>query len=312
MKLSKAKLAALIVLMVLLLSAGALYVPDKTVAELSPRWAVVPSQFMTVDGQQVHIRDEGLKSDPVPIVLLHGTSASLHTWQGWTEALQQKRRVIRFDLPAFGLTGPFNNRDYSIEHYTKFVQQVLAQLKVEQYVLAGNSLGGNIAWHVAVVAPQQVKQLILVDAAGYPYQAKSIPIGFRIAQIPVLNKMMEYTLPRNMVEASVRNVYADPNKVSSELVDRYYDLTLREGNRQALVDRFKQISASDSEKVKQLTMPTLILWGKQDQLIPVEYAQHFQQDIKGSQLVVFDNLGHVPHEEDPQQTVSAVMKFLAL
>ena len=108
------------------------------------------------------------------------------------------------------------------------------------------------------------------------------------------------------------NVYADPNKVSAELVDRYYDLTLREGNRQALVDRFKQISANDSEKVKQLTMPTLILWGKQDQLIPVEYAQHFQQDIKGSQLVVFDNLGHVPHEEDPQQTVSAVMKFLAL
>ena len=209
MKPSKAKLAALIVLMVLLLSAGALYVPDKTVAELSPRWAVAPSQFITVDGQQVHIRDEGVKTDPVPIVLLHGTSASLHTWQ-------------------------------------------------------------------------------------------------------VLNKMMEYTLPRNMVEASVRNVYADPNKVSAELVDRYYDLTLREGNRQALVDRFKQISASDSEKVKQLTMPTLILWGKQDQLIPVEYAQHFQQDIKGSQLVVFDNLGHVPHEEDPQQTVSAVMKFLAL
>ncbi len=115
MKPSKAKLAALIVLMVLLLSAGALYMPDKTVAELSPRWAVAPSQFMTVDGQQVHIRDEGVKTDPVPIVLLHGTSASLHTWQ-------------------------------------------------------------------------------------------------------VLNKMMEYTLPRNMVEASVRNVYADPNKVSAELV----------------------------------------------------------------------------------------------
>ncbi|WP_107865556.1 alpha/beta fold hydrolase [Agitococcus lubricus] len=307
------KIVLLVMSLLLCVGAGSVaYVPDKTVAALSPRWAASPSQFITIEGMQVHLRDEGVRDDPQPIVLLHGTSASLHTWEGWVSHLKTQRRVISFDLPAFGLTGPFPDNDYRIEHYTQFVQQVTTHLGIKEYVLAGNSLGGHIAWHVALASPQQVKKLILVDAAGYPFTPKSIPIGFRIAQIPVLNKVMEYTLPRHMVDASVRNVYADPNKVSTDLVDRYYDLTLREGNRRALVERFKQVSADNSDAIKTISQPTLILWGKQDQLIPVELANKFHQDIQGSQLLVLDGLGHVPHEEDPQQTVKAVIDFLAL
>lgn len=286
-------------------------VSDKSLTQLTPRWALPPSTFIEVNGMKVHVRDEGPRDDPQPLVLLHGTSASLHTWEGWVKALKDQHRVITLDMPGFGLTGPFLTDDYSMQHYVVFLNQTLKQLQVRQYSLVGNSLGGGIAWHMALAYPDQVKKLILVDATGYMVKPKSTPIGFRIAKIPVLNKVMEFTLPRRVVESSVRAVYADPSKVSEELVERYYDLTLRTGNRRALVERFKQApSGADSDAIQNIKTPTLILWGKQDQLIPVENAARFHKDIQGSQIRIFEGLGHVPHEEDPVQTAEAARSFL--
>lgn len=288
------------------------WAPDRPVETLTARWAPPPSQFVPLQGMQVHLRDEGPRTDPQPIVLLHGTSASLHTWNGWADALKGQRRVIRMDLPGFGLTGPMPDGDYRLTRYVNFVIALLDQLGVQQAVLAGNSFGGNLAWKIAVDHPQRVSKLVLVDAAGYPFDPASMPIGFKIAQIPALRPMMEHTLPRSMIEASVRNVYGDPSKVTPELVDRYQELTLRAGNRGALVERFRQSPSGEfTEQIKQVRQPTLILWGGQDRLIPPDNALHFQRDIAGSRLVMFDALGHVPHEEDPAQTVAAVKAFLA-
>ena len=288
------------------------WAPDKPVEALSAQWAQPPSQFMALQGMQVHLRDEGPRDDPLPIVLLHGTSASLHTWEGWAEALRGQRRVIRMDLPGFALTGPNPENDYSIERYVAFVAALADQLGVQRFVLGGNSLGGQIAWTTAVAHPQRVSKLVLVDAAGYPFDPASMPIGFKIAQIPALRPMMEHTLPRSMIESSVRNVYGDPAKVTPELVDRYLELTLRAGNRGALVERFRQSPSGEfTAQIPQVRQPTLILWGGQDRLIPPDNALHFQRDIAGSRLVMFDALGHVPHEEDPAQTVAAVQDFLA-
>lgn len=304
-------------LLALLLVVAGVYVaatwaPDRPVAELKPRWAPPPSTFVEINGMQVHIRDEGPRNDPLPIVLLHGTSASLHTWQGWVAALKGEHRVISVDMPGFGLTGPTPDGDYSMKNYVKFVLAVLDKQGVSRCVIAGNSFGGYVAWETAWAAPLRVQKLILVDAGGYPVTAASMPIGFRIAKIPVLNKLMEKTLPRGMIESSVRNVYGDPSKVTPELVDRYYELTLREGNRAALVQRFRQAPAGgDAQRIPDITMPTLILWGGKDHLIPQASGEHFQKDIKGSQLVVFNGLGHVPHEEDPVSTVAVVKQFLA-
>ena len=306
------------ILGVLLLACGifalagviATWAPDRTVAQLSARWAQPPSQFITVDGMQVHVRDEGPRDDAEPIVLLHGTSASLHTWDGWTQALTPQHRVIRFDLPAFGLTGPHPNNDYSMAMYVRFVGAVLDQLQVKKFVLVGNSLGGQIAWSTALALPQRVSKLVLVDAAGYPFASTSVPIGFRIARTPGLRVLMQYVLPRGAIDNSVRNVYGDPSKVTPELVDRYYDLTLRAGNREALAHRMDQRLSGDEASIQKLTQPTLILWGAKDHLIPLENAHRFAADIKGSKLVVFDALGHVPHEEDPAQTVAAFRAFL--
>jgi pimeloyl-ACP methyl ester carboxylesterase len=153
------------------------WAPDRPVEELKARWAQAPSQFITVQGMQVHVRDEGPRDDPVPVVLLHGTSASLHTWEGWTGALKGQRRVIRFDLPGFALTGPHPHDDYSIDAYVRFVVATLDRLGIARCVLAGNSLGGQIAWAVAATHPTRVERLVLVDAAGYPFEPQSVPIG---------------------------------------------------------------------------------------------------------------------------------------
>lgn len=306
-------LGVLLVAVIVFAIAGVLatWAPDKSVDELSIKWAQKPSTFVPVLGMTVHVRDEGLKSDPVPIVLLHGTSASLHTWDGWVQALKEERRIIRFDLPGFGLTGPDPRNDYSIEAYVRFVTAMLDALGVQQCILVGNSLGGSIAWETAAALPQRIQRLVLVDSAGYPMQSQSVPLAFKIARTPGLNALMERILPLGVVQSSVRNVYGDPSKVTAELVDRYYDLALREGNRKALVHRFKQGLYGDEALIKTLKLPTLILWGAKDHLIPLENARRFTTDIQGSTLVVFDDLGHVPHEEDATATVNAMKKFLS-
>ena len=290
----------------------AFWAPDVPVDVLKSRWAKSPSTFITVNGMQVHLRDEGPKNELTPIVLLHGTSASLHTWDGWVAVMAKERRVIRFDLPGFGLTGPSPDDDYRLASYSKFVAAMLDALSVKKVILAGNSLGGNIAWATAAAYPDRIERLILVDAGGYAFTSASVPLGFRIAQLPGINQLMSRILPRSLIENSVRNVYGDPAKVTTELVDRYYDLAVREGNRRALGLRFSQTQRGEqSEKIALLKLPVLILWGGKDRLVPPENADRFHHDIAASQLQIFADLGHVPQEEDAARTVAAATKFIA-
>jgi pimeloyl-ACP methyl ester carboxylesterase len=320
------------VVVLLLAMGGSLalsWASDRRVESLKGRWAAPDSgsRFMDVRGMAVHLRDEGPVNDLTPIVLLHGTGASLHTWDGWAAELSKTRRVIRMDLPGFGLTGPYagtwlnqEGGQYSLVNYARFVVATLDALDVKQpVVLAGNSLGGQIAWETAdylktSAAPSQSKRvakLILVDSAGYDFKPIEMPKAFEAAEIALLSPITENTLPRFLLARDVRSVYGDPSKVTPELIDRYYELALREGNRRALGLRMREPRAIAPERIANITQPTLILWGGQDRLIPPSNAALFVRDIKGSQLVVFDKLGHVPHEEDAAQTVAAVQTFLA-
>jgi pimeloyl-ACP methyl ester carboxylesterase len=303
-----------VVVMLVLLVGGvaSVWAPDRPVDTLKARWATPPSTFVLVQGMQVHLRDEGPRDDATPIVLLHGTSASLHTWDGWAERLHATRRVIRMDLPGFGLTGPHPKDDYRIDTYAGFVIGAMDALGVRQAVVAGNSLGGEIAWNTAVLHPQRVSRLVLIDSAGYPFTPNSVPLGFRIARMPVVNRLMAHVLPRSVVAASVRNVYGDPSKVTDALIDRYVELTLREGNRSALPKRFALVRQTDATRIATIRQPTLILWGGLDRLIPLDSAQRFARDIPGAKLLVFDRLGHVPQEEDPATSVAELQRFLAL
>ncbi|MCK6430670.1 MAG: alpha/beta hydrolase [Burkholderiaceae bacterium] len=289
------------------------YAPDRPPEALMTRWAPAPSQLLALQGMAVHMRDVGPRDDPLPIVLLHGTAASLHTWDGWAAALAPTRRVITVDLPGFGLTGPEPRGDYRIERYVRFLVGLLDALGVKRCVLGGNSLGGEIAWNTALAAPERVERLILVDAVGYPLDFFDLPLGFQIALIPGLNRLTEISLPRPLVAASVRDVYGDAARVTADAVDRYYELALRAGNRRALTQRLRQADNADrSERIRAVAQPTLILWGGRDRLIPPAHGERFARDIRASRHVRFDGLGHVPQEEDPARTVAEVKRFLGL
>jgi pimeloyl-ACP methyl ester carboxylesterase len=308
------RMVAIILAVVVLLVVGGiglLWTPDRSVDSLKARWAPPPSQFIRLQGMMVHVRDQGPRDDPLPLVLIHGTASSLQTWEDWVRALERTRRVITMDLPGFGLTGPDPEGDYHIARYVRFIAGLLDTLRVKRCAIGGNSLGGEIAWNFTVDAPQRVAALILVDSAGYAFESRSVPIGFRLARIPGLRTLSGHLLSRRMVGASVRNVYGDPSRVTDALVERYYELMLRPGNRQALGERFAQMRPGENAaRIPSITVPTLILWGGRDRLIPYAYGERFAHDIKASVLLPFDDLGHVPQEEAPARTVVPVERFL--
>lgn len=279
---------------------------DIPVEALKLKYANEASQFMELSGMPVHYRDEG---DGIPLVLVHGTAASLHTWDDWTEILKKDYRVIRMDLPAFGLTGPHPDANYSIKAYTAFLDQFLLQLDVDSLYLAGNSLGGNIAWNFAADHPERGKKLILLDASGYPSDEPD-PWIFSLARTPILNLIVSALTPRSIIKNNLKQVYFDDEKITAPLITRYHQMTLRAGNRQAFIDRAKTPSVDHTARLDSLQMPTLILWGAQDTWIPLDDGQKFAWDIKHSELVVLENTGHVPMEESPEESVRVMMDFL--
>jgi pimeloyl-ACP methyl ester carboxylesterase len=300
-------------IVVLSLAVGMSYAPDRPAQALVARWAPPPSDFIDVDGLVVHLRDEGPRDDPAPLVLLHGLGDSLHTWQGWAEALRPRHRVIRFDLPGAGLTGPHASGDYRGDTDARFVLSLLDRLGVRHFAIGGNSLGGDTAWRVAAMAPSRVTRLLLVDAAGYAVQPQQVPIGFAIAATPVLRSLATSLTPRALVAQSLQQMVGHPERVTAEQVDRCHELLLREGNRDALVQRLRQRrdeAGRDVARLRTLAMTTLILWGGQDRLLPPATAERFHHDIARSRVVVFDDLGHLPQQEDPKRTVAEVQRFL--
>ena len=285
---------------------------DVSVEELKKKYANTESEFVEIDGMQVHFRDQGLATDSLPIVLIHGTGASLHTWESWVNELKNKHRIITLDLPAYGLTGPNKTGDYSQDFYVNFMENFLLKLNIKRCVLGGNSLGGSITWAFALEHPERVGKMILVDAGGYPMVSKSVPIAFQIARMPIVGNLFKYILPYAVIEKSLQNVYVHDDRITPELIERYYDLASRTGNRKAFLDRMKSSIKNDNYlKIKTLTMPTLIIWGKEDGLIPLNVAEKFHKDLPNDTMIVFKNLGHTPMEEDPMKTVKAVKDFLS-
>jgi pimeloyl-ACP methyl ester carboxylesterase len=280
---------------------------DLPLGQLEQRWAGGASRFVDVDGMRVHYRDEG--TGPV-VLLLPGTGATLQTWDGWAAGLvADGKRVVRLDLPAFGLTGPNPSGDYRIRAYVDFLEHFVARLGLARFALGGNSLGGEIAWHYAVTHPARVEALVLVDPAGYPRQQPP-PLLFRLGRYPGLAWLMAHLDPRLLVEKTLRQAYGDPSRVTPALIERYYELALRPGNRAAFGARTAAPFEDRTAELRTLKVPALILWGAQDRLIPVADAQRFAHDVPGAQLKIYDDLGHVPMEEDGARTVADVRAFL--
>ncbi len=283
---------------------------DISVEDLKKDYANEHSQFVEVNEMNVHFRDEG---EGFPIVLVHGTAASLHTWNAWTNELKKTNRVIRMDLPAFGITGPNKNADYSIKAYTTFLHAFLEKLNLKKFYIAGNSLGGGIAWNYTAEYPHKVEKLILVDSSGLPTNI-DMPAIFRMVKTPLLKSLFLYVTPKILIKKNIQEVYADDSKVTDELVTRYHKMALRVGNRQAFIDRAKIDYSIDSivniEKLKSIQTPTLLIWGAQDLWIPLDNGIRMNRILVNSKLEVIENSGHVPMEENPQESLEILKNFL--
>ena len=284
---------------------------DLDVTQLKQTYAAedTGSQFISLEQATLHYRDQG--QGPT-IVLLHGIFASLHTWDVWADSLSQDYRVIRLDLPGFGLTGPASNNDYSIKAYLSHLHQLLKQLDTGPVHLVGSSLGGMIAWNYTATYPQQVSSLTLLDPAGYPFD---LPWILDVAQWPIVGDMFEYITPRFVVSMNVRSVYSDNDKITPETLDRYYQLLLHPGNRQAVVQGLRDFSHSHqsidpSAILQQIQQPALIMWGVDDAWIPFELAHRFNQDLPNSQLRLYPGVGHIPMGEIPERSLSDFRRFL--
>ncbi len=263
------------------------------------------------DGGQAHYRDEG-QPDGFPLVLIHGSNASLHTWELWVSELEEDFRIVSMDLPGHGLTGAVPGGTYDIDHMMAFVKEVVDELGLRQFALAGNSMGGNVSWNYALAHPSDVSHLILIASSGVPDPVEiEDPLAFRLVRMPVLNRVLTQITPRSLFADGLQSAFYDKSFVTDEMIDRYWDLALMKGTRGATAMRFRTpYDTSRSENLSQLAMPTLIMWGREDALVPVESAFVFEEEIPNSKLVIYDEIGHIPMEEHAVPSADEVRAFI--
>jgi pimeloyl-ACP methyl ester carboxylesterase len=283
------------------------YHPDIPIAQLKEKYAYADSQFDSLLGMSVHYR---IRGEGPTLLLLHGTAASLHTWEECTTALEKDFTVVSVDIPGFGLTGPHPEGDYSMTTYTDFIQAFSQRLSLDSFALAGNSLGGKIAWNYSLKYPEQVQQLILIDASGFANDRKD-PISFRLAKNDFTAPLLKSITPKRLVRNSLLDVYAQDEKVSDALVQRYFDLLLRPGNRQAFIDRVRSARTDNTHLLPQLKgKPVLIIWGAEDTWIPVQHVERFKKALPNAEAAILEGVGHVPMEEEPTLVADLIRDFL--
>lgn len=286
--------------------------PDIPDDVLVAKYGQKPSQFVTLgSGARVHYRDQGSRTGPA-LVLLHGSNASLHTWEPWVAQIGDQFRMVSVDLPSHGLTGAVPGDDYSQEGMAKFVDEFTTAIGVERFALAGNSMGGGVAARFALMHPERLTHLILVDAAGMPSNKPRDPgLGFRLARIPGVQYLLLFVSPRSLFEDGLKKAIVDDALVTPAMIDRYWELNRRVGNRAATLKRFQVPQDTTIEQnANKITTPTLILWGDLDTLIPRDAGEAYNAAIKGSKLIVYNNVGHVPMEEVPEASARAVREFI--
>ncbi len=319
-----------------LLIGGALYVfsaPDIPRAVLEAKYATPPSQFVgltylstvgepnfpseTVAGvtARAHYRVRGPADAPV-LLLLHGSNATLFTWEPWSKTLSDHVRVVSVDLPGHGLTGATANRDYTQAGMANFVLAFADKLGLKTFALAGNSMGGGVAARFAEEHPGRVSALILVDAGGLPSKkGDRPPLAFWILRQPWLRPLLGKLDPTPLVKEGLNDAIVRKAVLTPKMIELYADVARMEGNRPATADRFAEYaSATDWTYVKDhtgaLKMPTLILWGEQDHLIPVAMAGVWHKLLPGSKLIVYPQTGHIPMEEVADRSAADVRAFL--
>lgn len=282
-----------------------LYAPDKPRATLE---AVYPGDYRSVAGVRLRLRDTGPRDAPA-VILLHGFGSSLDTWEPWAKTLSGKYRVIRFDLPGFGLTGADPTGDYTDARTMGIIIALMDQLRVERAAFIGNSLGGRIAWNFAASHPDRVSDLVLISPDGFASP------GFEYdkpPRVPLMMQALPYIAPRNMLRTSLAAGYARPQALSEATLTRYRDMLLAPGVRSAMLARMGEVVLRDPvPTLARIKAPTLLLWGEMDAMIPISNAADYLRALPTAKLVRLPNLGHLPFEEAPDEALAPVERFLS-
>ena len=297
-------------LLLLLLSFG-IYMFKKPIPidELKAKYTDDYSNFISINGLKVHYKKKG---QGAPIVLIHGTSSSLQTWEAWEDQLSQQYTCYSIDMPGGGLTTPPANDNYAIATYREFIDSFVIKLQIDNFYLACNSLGGHIAWDYTANSnlKDRVKKLILLDPSGFFDTTRPKPLIFQLAQSYLLFNIIEHLNTKAFVIKSLKEVYYNDDLITEKTISQYADLNLRKGNRKAFFLKVRQIETGDKQDLKKIACPTLILWGENDLWIPLKLADIFTANVPNNQLIVYPECGHIQMEELPEESVQGAIHFL--
>ena len=263
-------------------------------------------RYVEVDGARVRVREEGAEGAPV-LLMMHGFTFSLETWDALVPLLTEDYRVVRYDLLGHGMTGPDPQARYAPEERAAFAGELMDALGIERAVLVGNSLGGLAAWRLAAMAPERVSALVLIDPGAYPMNGTTeVP-----APVPPMLAAYLRTVPEPAFEASIARIYADPSAVPEERLATLRAMMLRDGNGDAFVASLKEFTLPDPEPgLRTIAAPTLIVWGTKDQVIPPADGERLAEVMPNATLVRLDGVGHVAQEEAPEAVAAAIEGFL--
>ncbi len=266
------------------------------------------SRFINIDGARIHYRDEG---EGPAVLLLHANFASLIGWDPWVDALKDSYRVIRMDFTSHGLTGPDPTGDYSQERTLKLAEKFVNAMDLGKFSIAGTSLGGTVAIQYAYKHPDRIENLILLSPGSL--EGKERTKSGRDA-VPDAAYVLKYILPRALPKFMLESGFGDKTKLTDALIDRWYDLWMREGQREAQLDRLKQYKAGDIEDViRALKSRTLLLWGEANTTADFAQSSEFQKLLKNVtslKFISYPGVGHMAVQEAGQETARDVRAFL--
>lgn len=303
------------VLVLLLLALGgcvvSLSTPDTDADEMKAKYGGPEALYAPAKGgMEVHYRASGPEGAPA-VILIHGMAASLHTWEPLRAALEDDYRVIAYDQPGHGLTGPHPEGDYTFAGMVDGLDAVFAAEGLDEAVLIGNSMGGWMSWRDAVANPDRVKGLVLADASGIPSSFSSRSnLGFRIMQNPVGRFSMTRITPRSGIRRSIYGSMSRQEIIDDAMIDRYWELLRYPGNRQAMADQFTTEREDLSDRLGEVTVPTLVIFGEEDGLIHPSAADGFVERMPNARAIIYEGIGHIPMEEAPERFSADVRAFL--
>jgi pimeloyl-ACP methyl ester carboxylesterase len=306
-------ISIVIILAVLLVGPFLIPVPPLTDTLPAEQLADSDSRFIEIEGLRVHYKTAGV-GEPT-LILLHGFGSSLFSWREVMAPLTGLGTVFAYDRPAFGLTErPLKWQGlnpYSSEYQPQLLIGLLDALHVEKAILIGNSAGGSIAMQTALLYPQRVIALVLVDAAVY--EGGSNPITHLLYQTPQTSHL-GILLARNIKTWGMdmlQTAWHDPTKITPDVMAGYTKPLQAKNWDRALWEIFRAGQPGDlANHLNGSTLPILIITGDDDHIVPTEHSILLAREIPNAELSIIPNCGHVPHEECPQAFLKTTVDFL--